>query len=70
MLSHFKEGERFLPSTPYCSLPDQHACAADPKLVVYDNACNLQRYALNRAPRFFKDTAFRSDRLHMFNHHG
>ena len=39
-------------------------------MVVYDNACNLQRYALRRAPPFFKDTAFCIDRLHIFNHHG
>ncbi|KAK9917089.1 hypothetical protein WJX75_000796 [Coccomyxa subellipsoidea] len=43
---------------------------AGPKMVVYDNACNLHRYALRRAPKFFADTAFRIDRLHIYNHHG
>ncbi|BDA41042.1 hypothetical protein COCOBI_01-6970 [Coccomyxa sp. Obi] len=41
-----------------------------PKMVVYDNACNLHRYALRRAPKFFAETAFRIDRLHIFNHNG
>ena len=43
---------------------------AGPGMVVYDNACNFHRYALRRAPRFFANTLFRIDRLHIFNHHG
>ncbi|KAK9915762.1 hypothetical protein WJX75_003857 [Coccomyxa subellipsoidea] len=41
-----------------------------PKMVIYDNACNLHRYVLRRAPRFFSRAAFRIDRLHIFNHVG
>lgn len=44
-------------------------CTA-PTVVVYDNACNLQRYVLKRAPHFFRHTAFRIDRLHIFAHKG
>ena len=43
---------------------------AGPNMVVYDNACNLHRYVLRRAPKLFADTAFRIDRLHVYNHHG
>jgi len=41
-----------------------------PKLIVYDNACNLHKYVLRRAPQFFSNTAFRIDRLHIYNHEG
>lgn len=44
--------------------------AAAPKLIVYDNACNLHKYVLRRAPQFFSNTAFRIDRLHIYNHEG
>ncbi|DBA80211.1 TPA: hypothetical protein ACH3X1_008104 [Trebouxia sp. C0004] len=41
-----------------------------PKMIVYDNACNLHRYVLRRAPQFFSSTLFRIDRLHIRNHDG
>lgn len=43
---------------------------AAPSTVIYDNACNLHNYALNRAPLFFKDTWFLIDRFHWRNHTG
>ncbi|KAL3868521.1 hypothetical protein ACJMK2_041322 [Sinanodonta woodiana] len=39
-----------------------------PNLVVYDNACSLHVYSLNKDPVFFKDTSFRVDSLHFRNH--
>lgn len=39
-----------------------------PKVIVYDFACALQEYCLNRAPEFFKDTRFVVDRFHWANH--
>ncbi len=39
-----------------------------PKVVVYDFACALQDYCLNREPGFFRDTRFVVDRFHWFNH--
>ena len=39
-----------------------------PKVVVYDFACGLEEFALNRAPGFFKDTFFVVDRFHWSNH--
>lgn len=39
-----------------------------PETVIYDNACNLHNYALNRDPVFFKDTHFLVDRFHWDNH--
>ena len=39
-----------------------------PKVVVYDFACALQDYCLNRQPEHFKNTAFLVDRFHWFNH--
>jgi CxC4 like cysteine cluster associated with KDZ transposases/Kyakuja-Dileera-Zisupton transposase len=39
-----------------------------PKVVVYDFACALQDYCLNRQPEHFKHTAFLVDRFHWFNH--
>lgn len=41
-----------------------------PKLVIYDNACTLQVYSLNRDPTFFIETEFRVDGLHFKNHKG
>ena len=48
--------------TPYRCL-----CAA-PKLIIYDNACNLQRYALRREPAYFAHTWFAIDRTHQKGH--
>ncbi|XP_076110329.1 uncharacterized protein LOC143079061 [Mytilus galloprovincialis] len=41
-----------------------------PSVIIYDNACNLQNYALNRDPAFFKETKFVVDNLHWKNHKG
>ena len=41
-----------------------------PKVIIYDNACNLHNYCLNRDPLFFMDTWFLVDRLHWSNHTG
>ena len=43
---------------------------AAPKLIVYDNACNLHRYCLNRVGTFFQNTnlKFIVDPFHMGNH--
>lgn len=41
-----------------------------PKVIIYDNACNLHEYALNRNPRMFKDSQFLVDRFHWDNHTG
>jgi hypothetical protein len=42
--------------------------ASGPRLVIYDNACNLAAYALKRTPKLFADTLFLVDRLHFKNH--
>jgi Kyakuja-Dileera-Zisupton transposase len=39
-----------------------------PKVVVYDFACALHDYCLNRQPAHFKHTAFLVDRFHWYNH--
>ena len=44
--------------------------SAAPDIIVYDNACNLHNYALNRDPVFFKDSTFVVDRFHWPNHRG
>ncbi|XP_070537887.1 uncharacterized protein [Ptychodera flava] len=41
-----------------------------PKIIIYDNACKLHQYCLNREPDFFKHTMFLVDRLHWCNHTG
>ncbi|KAL3859909.1 hypothetical protein ACJMK2_010093, partial [Sinanodonta woodiana] len=41
-----------------------------PKLVIYDNACNLHNYCLNRDSVFFHETWFLVDRFHWCNHKG
>lgn len=43
---------------------------AAPRLIVYDNACNLHSYSLNRDPVFFKNSQFLVDRLHWRDHTG
>lgn len=37
---------------------------AAPKYVIYDNACNLARYAFSREPLYFRSTHFVVDRFH------
>jgi len=39
-----------------------------PNIVVYDFACALQDYCMNRQPAHFKDSMFLVDRFHWFNH--
>ncbi|DBB13181.1 TPA: hypothetical protein ACH3X3_15247 [Trebouxia sp. C0006] len=39
-----------------------------PKVIVYDFACALQEYCLNRQPEHFKEIKFVVDRFHWFNH--
>lgn len=39
-----------------------------PKVIIYDFACELQNYCLNREPAFFKDTRFFVDGFHWYNH--
>ncbi|KAI8516330.1 hypothetical protein Bbelb_049110 [Branchiostoma belcheri] len=41
-----------------------------PRVIVYDNACRLHQYCLNREPAFFMNTLFCVDRLHWINHTG
>eukprot|EP00117_Sycon_ciliatum_P039971 scpid25894/ scgid5378/ len=41
-----------------------------PSLIIYDNACQLHRYCLNREPHFFNSSVFAVDRLHWDNHVG
>lgn len=54
------------PNVPFTILRSR--CKEAPSLVVYDNACNLHQYCINRDPDFFKNTAFRVDALHFKNH--
>ena len=39
-----------------------------PDVIVYDFACALQDYCLNREPYFFRNSKFLVDRFHWFNH--
>lgn len=39
-----------------------------PNIIIYDNACKLHQYALNREPSFFKNTMFLVDRFHWKGH--
>ncbi len=45
-----------------------HPTISAPKVIIYDNACALHNYCLNRDPEFFKDTTFLVDRFHWKNH--
>lgn len=40
-----------------------------PKVVVYDFACALEEYCMNRDPIWFRDTKFVVDRFHWRNHY-
>jgi hypothetical protein len=40
------------------------------RVVIYDNACKLLEYCMNREPTFFQDTIFLIDRLHAKTHVG
>ena len=39
-----------------------------PRVVIYDFACSLMDYCLNRAPTYFRDTLFFVDVFHWVNH--
>ncbi|KAH3799822.1 uncharacterized protein LOC127838876 isoform X1 [Dreissena polymorpha] len=54
------------PDVPFTLLRTRFPTA--PKMVVYDNACSLHEYCLNRDPVFFKHTQFKVDSLHFKNH--
>ena len=41
-----------------------------PKVIIYDNACKLHQYCLNREPAFFSRTQFSVDRFHWKGHVG
>ncbi|XP_078661027.1 uncharacterized protein LOC144905304 isoform X2 [Branchiostoma floridae x Branchiostoma belcheri] len=41
-----------------------------PQVIVYDNACKLHGYAMNREPHFFRNTTFLVDRFHFKGHIG
>ena len=56
------------PNIPFTILKTRFESA--PKVVIYDNACNLHAYCLNRDPCFFKATWFLVDRFHWVNHSG
>jgi hypothetical protein len=42
--------------------------AKAPSTLIYDNACHLHAYFLNREPRFVRKTRILSDRFHCGNH--
>ncbi|XP_041958817.1 uncharacterized protein LOC121718060 isoform X2 [Alosa sapidissima] len=54
------------PDTPFTVLKPRFM--EIPKVVIYDNSCNLHQYCLNRDPLSFKKTWFLVDRLHWKNH--
>lgn len=56
------------PNTPFTVFRMRFRKA--PRLIVYDNACNLHSYSLNRDPVFFKNSQFLVDRLHWRDHTG
>ena len=41
-----------------------HSVYLPPSVIMYDNACQLHTYALNREPQRFKRTLFAVDRFH------
>ena len=44
--------------------------SAAPATIIYDNACNLHNYCMNREAHFFKRSRFFVDRFHWRNHTG
>jgi len=40
------------------------------RVIIYDNACKLHQYCLNREPHFFQNTLFAVDRFHRRGHVG
>ena len=43
-------------------------CFTAPRVIIYDNSCNLLNYCFNREPELFKSTFFFVDRFHMAGH--
>ncbi|KAI6659973.1 hypothetical protein LOD99_14314 [Oopsacas minuta] len=39
-----------------------------PKVIIYDNACNLHKTCMKRDPKVFRNTTFLIDRFHSTNH--
>ncbi|XP_046844760.1 uncharacterized protein LOC124438628 [Xenia sp. Carnegie-2017] len=56
------------PNVPFTILRTRFSEA--PELVIYDNACKLHEYCLNRDPAFFKKSKFIVDKFHWRNHSG
>ncbi|KAH3830788.1 hypothetical protein DPMN_104041 [Dreissena polymorpha] len=54
------------PNRPFTFLKTRFERA--PEIIIYDNACNLHQYALNRDPVFFSHTRMVVDGLHWDNH--
>jgi len=48
----------------------RHRFLRPPQVIVYDNACKLHQYCLNREPYFFQNTLFVVDRFHWRGHVG
>jgi len=56
------------PKTPFDILRNHFTSDLDRLVVIYDNACNLHEYCMNREPYLFRKTKFHVDRLHFKNH--
>ncbi|XP_066271346.1 uncharacterized protein [Branchiostoma lanceolatum] len=56
------------PKYPFRILKSRFSTA--PSVIIYDNACQLHSYCLNRDPGFFQNSRFFVDRLHFKNHKG
>ncbi|XP_052683945.1 uncharacterized protein LOC128168947 [Crassostrea angulata] len=54
------------PNVPFTFIRTRFLTA--PSVVIYDNACNLHAYFLNRDPLFVQNTTFAVDNLHWRNH--
>jgi len=50
------------PNVPFTIIRTRFAKCPD--VVIYDKACNLHAYCLNRDPVFFKNCKFFVDRMH------
>jgi hypothetical protein len=57
------EGRRDVFAGIYCHWPKA------PRIICYDNACQLMHYSTSREPAYFKNTSFVIDRLHEKNHY-
>lgn len=57
------------PRTAFEVLHQRFAPHLSELIVIYDNACNLHQFVLNREPKRFEKTLFRIDRLHFHKGH-